>query len=89
MARRAAALALARSDADAAERSLRAGLLLVPTAEPLWRDLLRLVAATAGGSAPQVAGEALSTLAAHGLRPEPETDALIAQLAPGVVRVTG
>ena len=89
VARRAAALAVARSDADAAERSLRAGLLLVPTAEPLWRDLLRLVAATAGGSAPQVADEALSTLAAHGLRPEPETDALIAQLAPGVARVTG
>jgi nucleoid-associated protein YgaU len=82
VARRAAGLASGRSDRPAAERALRAGLLLVPTAEPLWRDLLRLVG-DEPARAHEVAEQAHAALAAAGLHAEPETDALVQHLAPG------
>ena len=85
VARRAAALAVERGDDPAAERALRTGLALVPTAEPLWRDLLRLTYRHGGpGAAAEVAKTAYGMLDARGLRPEPETDALVHQLAPAV-----
>ena len=85
VARRAAALAVERGDDQAAQRALRTGLALVPTAEPLWRDLLRLVFRDGGpGTAAEVAHAAYAMLDARGLRPEPETDALVHQLAPSV-----
>ncbi|MEX2292008.1 MAG: hypothetical protein WD794_16985 [Mycobacteriales bacterium] len=86
VARRAASLAGARGDRPAAVRLLRAGLTLVPAAEPLWRDLLRLTAP--GEPAAQVVRELYTALAAHGLRAEPETDALVQQVAPGAARGT-
>ena len=93
VARRAASLAAARQDPAAAVAALRRGLTLVPASEPLWRDLLRLTAGTAPASCgtagvQDLAREALETLARLGLRPEPETDALVRQLAPGVLRAT-
>lgn len=85
VARRAAALATERGDDQAAARALRTGLVLVPTAEPLWRDLLRLTHRDGGpGAAAEVAKAAYGMLDARGLRPEPETDALVHQLAPSV-----
>lgn len=86
VARRAASLAVARGDRAAAVRLLRAGLTLVPAAEPLWRDLLRLTAP--GEPAASVVRELYAALAAHGLRAEPETDALVQQVAPGAARST-
>lgn len=85
VARRAAALAVERGDDQAAARALRTGLALVPTAEPLWRDLLRVTHRDGGpGVAAEVANAAYGTLDARSLRPEPETDALVHQLAPSV-----
>ena len=81
VARRAAGLAAGAGDPAAAERSLCAGLALVPAAEPLWRDLLRLVA-DSPGRPQEVASAAYAALADAGLKPEAETDALVAQLAP-------
>ena len=83
VARRAAGLAAGKGDREAAARDLHAGLALVPTAEALWRDLLRLVAGDPVASA-EVAQLALEALAARGVRAEPETDALIQSLAPGL-----
>ena len=88
VARRAASLAATRQDPAAAVAALRRGLSLVPAAEPLWRDLLRLTAGTTPASVEDVAREVLTTLARLGLRPEPETDALVRQLAPDVLRAT-
>lgn len=84
VARRAAGLAAGGGDRAAAERDLRAGLALVPTAEALWRDLLRLVADDPSQAA-AVAEQAYDTLAVRGLPAEPETDALIAHVVPGLV----
>lgn len=84
VARRAASLALARGDRAAAEQALRTGLHLVPAAEPLWRDLLRLVGP--GAPAETVAAEAYAALDRRGLPAEAETDALVQQLAPDVRR---
>jgi hypothetical protein len=84
-ARRLAVLALAQNDLRQAEWALRQGLALAPAAEVLWRDLLRLL----GGDDPHTAGliadELYGTLARHGVPggAEPETDALVQQLAPG------
>ncbi|HEU0101697.1 MAG TPA: hypothetical protein VFR07_05195 [Mycobacteriales bacterium] len=86
VARRAAALALARDDRAAAEQVLRTGLQLVPAAEPLWRDLLRLLGP--GAPAAAAAREAYEVLAARGLRAEPETDALVQQLLPAATEST-
>ena len=84
VARRAAGLAVGAGDPAAAERALRAGLLLVPAAEPLWRDLLRLVGDTPSRSA-EIAAQAYAALAAAGLTPEAETQSLVAHLAPGLL----
>jgi hypothetical protein len=89
VARRAGALALERGDRTAAVEALRAGLRLVPAAEALWRDLLRVLADSDPGAVAGVAQEARTTLAARGIRAEPDTDALVQQLVPGLGRGTG
>lgn len=66
-----------------AVRVLRRGLVLVPTAEPLWRELLTLSSGDDPDAAVVVATELYSVLRARRIWPEPETDALIAQVAPG------
>ena len=71
-------------DAEA-ETVLRRGLALVPDSELLWRDLLTLAGRRGpDGSAASaaVATEMYETLQARRTWPEPETDALVAQLAP-------
>lgn len=82
VARRAAGIAAGAGDHEAAERALLVGLALVPAAEPLWRDLLRLYADDPELAA-ETADSAYAALSVRGLRPEPETDALVAQVAPG------
>ncbi|MDH2413242.1 hypothetical protein [Nocardioides sp. CER19] len=80
MAGRAAELLVAGGDRTGAASALRRGLVLVPTAESLWRELLRLH----GGDDPTVqslVGEMHATLPDH--RFEAETEALVAHLAPG------
>ncbi|MGN6608482.1 MAG: hypothetical protein ACTHMS_15915 [Jatrophihabitans sp.] len=87
--RRAAHLLLAQQRADSADQAeavLRRGLLLVPTSEPLWRDLLVLVGDRGPEPAAAVADELYQTLDAHRVRAEPETDALVAHLAPDGAR---
>lgn len=83
--RRAAALLLEQDRPDQAEEVLRRGLLLVPTAELLWRELMT-VASRRGPDGPAAAGavaeDLYATLGRHHAWPEPETDALVAQLAP-------
>lgn len=82
VARRAAGIATGKGDLPGAERALLSGLALAPTAEPLWRDLLRLYADDPALVA-RTADSAYAVLAARGLLPEAETDALVAQVAPG------
>jgi hypothetical protein len=85
--RRAAAL-LARDDQYAeAEQMLRRGLTLVPTAEPIWRDLLTLAGRRGPDAAGAVAEDMYAALRAHRAWAQPETDALVAQLAPGWTEV--
>ncbi|WP_299519477.1 LysM peptidoglycan-binding domain-containing protein [uncultured Serinicoccus sp.] len=75
------ASALAGSgDRPAAERALRDGLTLVPQAQALWRDLLRLL----GGSDPDhAAGVTREMRAALGdAALEPETVSLVQHLSP-------
>ena len=83
LARQAGASAVSSGRHDLAERALRRGLSLVPTAEPLWRDLLRLLGPE---GAPATAENMYAALAYHRVRPEPETDALVEQLVPGSPR---
>lgn len=83
VARRAADLAVAASSPERAEEALLLGLRLVPTAEPLWRDRLRLLAAHAPARLDAAITEMYSVLDRHGVRHAPETDALVAELAPG------
>jgi hypothetical protein len=89
VARRSAALALERGDIAGATQALRAGLRLVPAAEALWRELLRVTATSDPGAVAEVARQAYAALAGSGLRPEPETDALVQHLVPGFVREAG
>lgn len=80
MSGRAAELLVAGGDRTGAARVLREGLRLVPAAESLWRELLRLH----GGDDPTleaVVSEMHASLPEH--RFEPETEALVAHLAPG------
>lgn len=84
VARRAAGIAAGQGDRGEAENALRAGLALVPAAEPLWRDLLRLLADEPDRAA-EVARDAYAALSSRGLYPEPETDALVQHLVPGGV----
>jgi hypothetical protein len=86
LARRAVELA---DDPAAAEDALRAALVMVPTAEVLWRDRLRLVARHEPARVGAVVTEMYSVLEARGVRHEPETDALVAELAPGLGRAAG
>lgn len=88
-ARRASELATARGDQAAALEALRLGIALVPTAEVLWRMLLREVARVAPGDLDGEITQMYSVLAQHGVRPEPETDALVTELAPTRGRATG
>ncbi len=83
VARQAGASAVSAGRRDLAEKALEQGLTLVPTAEPLWRDLLRL-RGTEG--APATSEEMYAVLSRHRVRPEPETDALVEQLVPGSSR---
>lgn len=80
--RRAAALLSQAHRAADAEAVLRQGLVLVPTAELIWRDLLRLTGGRGPDTAAQVADEMYATLEAHRVWAQPDTDALVAQLAP-------
>jgi hypothetical protein len=84
--RRAAQLLVAQHRPDDAEAVLRRGLVLVPTSEPLWRDLLVLCGGRGPEPAGAVAAEMYAVLQAARLRPEPETDALVAHLAPDAAR---
>ncbi len=83
VARRAAELAARAGRIDDATAALRSGLTLVPTSELLWRDLLALAGRGGPGTGAAVAREMYTTLAVHRVRPEPATDALVAQVAPG------
>ena len=84
VARRVAALTAAEGRHDRAEEALRQGLRLVPTSEVLWRDLLRLLGSDDPVAASAVADEMHATLAQRRVGvTEPETDALVGQLAPG------
>ncbi len=83
MARRAADLATAAGRPEQAEEALVMGLRLAPTAEPLWRDRLRLLAGHAPDRLDAAITEMYSALQEHGVRHAPETDALVAELAPG------
>lgn len=78
--RRAAGQLLARGDRAGAEQALRLGLGLVPQAQALWRDLLRLLGDDGPGSV-AAAAEQLH-LALAGSPYEPETEALLAHLVP-------
>lgn len=82
MASRAAALLAAAGDRGAADTALRQGLVLVPAAEMLWRDLIRLHAGNPGVVAEVVAqmGRTLGAGAGHAY--EGETEALVATVAP-------
>jgi hypothetical protein len=79
MASRAAALLAAAGDRAAADAALRHGLVLVPAAEMLWRDLIRLHAGNQAVVADVVAqmGRVLGAETYEG-----ETEALVATVAP-------
>ena len=57
--------------------------MLVPASEVLWRDLLALAGRRGPDPAAAVATQMYETLLRLRVWPEPETDALVAQLAPG------
>jgi hypothetical protein len=83
--RRLAVLALSRGDLAQAEWALRQGIALTPSAEVLWRDLLRLLGGNDPQTASRLADEMYVVLRRAGVAggAEPETDALVEQLAPG------
>ena len=75
---------------ERAGAALHAGLKLAPTAEVLWRDMLRLVASRDPSSLAVTIAALDDALARNGIRrAEPETDALIEQLAPQMNRDAG
>lgn len=76
---RAAELLLAVRDRPGAETALRNALTMVPSAEVLWRELIRLNKDHPGGPA-AVAAQMQAALPDRRL--EPETEALVADLAP-------
>jgi hypothetical protein len=82
MASRAAALLAAAGDRVGADAALRNGLTLVPAAEMLWRDLIRLHAGNSAVVADVVAQMA-QTLPGGGY--EGETEALVATVVPAHV----
>jgi hypothetical protein len=81
MSSRAAALLVAAGDRAGADGALRHGLTLVPAAQMLWRDLIRLHAGNQAVVAEVVAqlGRALA-----GAPYEGETEALVATVAPAL-----
>lgn len=81
MSSRAAALLVAAGDRGGADGALRHGLTLVPAAQMLWRDLIRLHAGNQAVVAEVVAqlGRALA-----GVPYEGETEALVATVAPAL-----
>lgn len=83
LAQRAARSALDGSRPDQAEEALDLGLRLVPDAEVLWRALLRLVAQREPARVPATISRMYSAPGMCGGKHEPETDALVAELAPG------
>ncbi len=85
-AHRLAGLAADRDDRELARESLRIGLSMVPTAELLWRDLMRLDHEDGGPQASAtIAQETYAVLAAHHVpKADAETDALVDELSPGV-----
>ncbi|MCK9928430.1 hypothetical protein MXD62_14820 [Frankia sp. Mgl5] len=90
-AHRLAMLTLEAGDTVTAMAACRTGLRAAPTAETLWRDLLRTVAARGDRRTLEaVAGELYRTVSAQSTRrggaAEPETDALVQQLLPGFRR---
>ncbi len=89
VARRTADLATAASRHDVAMAALRKGLVMVPTSEALWRTLLRIQAQHAPGTVEATISEMYSELKTHGVTHEPETEALVIELAPGRERVRG
>ncbi len=89
VARRAADLAAGNGEPARAEEALELGLRLVPTAEVLWRDRLRLLARHAPAQVESTITQMYSVLDQHGARHEPETDALVAELAPGLGGAVG
>jgi hypothetical protein len=80
--RRAASLLDRAHRGAEAEDVLRRGLVLVPTSELIWRDLLQLTSGHGADAAAAVAASMYETLQRHRVWAEPETDALVAQLAP-------
>jgi hypothetical protein len=82
MAARAAALLAASGDRGAADAALRDGLTMVPTAELLWRDLIRLHAGNAAVVADVVSQMGRTLGASGGHAYEGETEALVATVAP-------
>ncbi|GAA4283229.1 hypothetical protein GCM10022261_07600 [Brevibacterium daeguense] len=83
MAEHAAAVSVREGRTPAAIWFLRQGITLVPTAETLWRELLRLTGGHDPAALDDVAASLFRTLKLHGVhQPEPETDALVAQLVP-------
>jgi hypothetical protein len=82
MAARAAALLAAAGDRAGADAALRHGLTMVPGAEMLWRDLIRLHAGNAAVVADVVAqmGRTLGASGSHAF--EGETEALVATVVP-------
>jgi hypothetical protein len=82
MASRAATLLAASGDRGGADAALRHGLTMVPTAEMLWRDLIRLHAGNAAVVADVVdqMGRTLGSAPGHDY--EGETAALVATVAP-------
>ncbi len=86
VASRLAALCDERDDRDGAWHALTRGQTMVPAAEELWQDKLRLVAAHSDrGAVREVADAMYATLARHGspLGASPTTDALVDELLPG------
>lgn len=89
-AHRLAELAIGRDEPDLAVEAVRSGLRMVPEAERLWRDLLRLEHGRGGAAAAaEIADEMYRTLTVLDVPggPEAETDALVDALVPGHRRV--
>jgi hypothetical protein len=83
--RRLASLAIAAGRRQQAWQVLNHGLAMVPTSEPLWRDLLRLVGDDDPSAIAATARQMYGVLLVHGVRlPEAQTDALVDALAPGL-----
>jgi len=85
-ARRTTELAAAAGRIEDAREALALGVLMVPTAEELWRTKLRLEAQHAPGEVERTITQMYSVLAQRGVRHEPATESLVAELAPGLSR---